>query len=576
MFSTLPESPQAANSWSWEDFHVYYQDLLARTLDENNLESWLSDWSSLQRIIDERYVRLIVATTRDTTDQEAEKSFYHFLDTIQPASRAADQQLREKLLDSGLSPENFDVPLRNMRADAALFRKENLKLLAEEEKLVGEVDKIIGAQTVVWEGQEKTVAQMNTVYQNFDRSVRERAWHLATERQLADRQKFNNVWISMLKLRLQIAHNTGYQNYRDYCWQKMKRFSYTPEDCLQFHQAIEEVAVPAAQRIYEKRKRRLGIDKLRPWDLYVDPYDRPALRPFQETATLIHKTGVIFKQVDPALGAYFQTMRDEDLLDLDNRKGKAPGGFCVSYEVSKRPFILMNSIGVHEDVQTLLHEGGHAFHVFESAHLPYFEQKLVPMEFAEVASMAMELLAAPYLTEDQGGFYSPSQAARARIENLEGGILFWPYMAVVDAFQHWVYEHPEAALEPENCEETWAALYERFMPGIELDGLEAYLQTGWQRKLHIFQVPFYYIEYGLAQLGAVQVWSNALEDQAGAVKAYRKALAMGGTVDLTALFATAGAKFAFDSSTLTKAIGLMEKIIQEMENVAAANESGDI
>jgi oligoendopeptidase F len=275
----------------------------------------------------------------------------------------------------------------------------------------------------------------------------------------------------------------------------------------------------------------------------------------------------IFQHVDPQLGKYFVTMREEKLLDLDNRKGKAPGGFCSEFNVQRRPFIFMNAVGVHDDVQTLLHEGGHAFHVFETSNLPYNQQLQVGMEFAEVASMAMELLAAPYLGVDYGGFYTRQQAARARIEHLEGAILFWPYMAVVDAFQHWVYLHPEEARLPVNCDTTWSNLWDRFMQGVDWDGLDVEKATGWHRKLHIFQVPFYYIEYGLAQLGAMQVWRNAITDQAQAVADYRKGLALGGTVSLPLLYTTAGAKFAFDEPTLGQAIDLAMETIAALEEI---------
>ncbi len=257
-------------------------------------------------------------------------------------------------------------------------------------------------------------------------------------------------------------------------------------------------------------------------------------------------------------------MRAEGLLDLDNRKGKAPGGYCTDFPVARRPFIFANSVGVHEDVQTLLHEGGHAFHVFECSHLPYQQQLVVPLEFAEVASMSMEMLAAPYLETEQGGFYSAEEAARARIEYLERSLLFWPYMAVVDAFQHWVYEKPAAASDAAQCDAQWNALWDRFIPDIDWSGLEEEKITGWHRKLHIHQSPFYYIEYGLAQLGAVQVWRNALSDQAGAVAAYRRALALGGTRPLPQLFETAGARFAFDAETLSQAVTLMERVISEL------------
>jgi oligoendopeptidase F len=271
--------------------------------------------------------------------------------------------------------------------------------------------------------------------------------------------------------------------------------------------------------------------------------------------------------MDPQLGEYFEIMRRESLLDLDNRVGKAQGGYCIEYPVAKRPFIFTNAVGLHDDVITLLHEGGHAFHVFESNHLPYHQQHYVPIEFAEVASNGMELLATPYLSVDEGGFYTQVDAARAVVELLETDLLFWPYMAVVDAFQHWVYENPNAALEPSNCDEQWAELWGRFMPGVDWSGLEQEMVTGWQRKGHIHQDPFYYIEYGLALLGAVQVWRNAQSDQAATVAAYRKALSLGGTAPLPQLFAAAGADFAFDPGTLSHAVELMEETITTLESV---------
>jgi oligoendopeptidase F len=287
--------------------------------------------------------------------------------------------------------------------------------------------------------------------------------------------------------------------------------------------------------------------------------------PFSKIEELESKTSQMFRQVDPQLGDYFEIMRAEDLLDLDSRLNKAPGGYCNYYLYSKRPFIFTNAVGVHDDVQTLLHEGGHAFHVFEFAHRPFFFLD-VPMEFAEVASMSMELLASPYLLQELGGFYSPEEAARARIQHLESMLLFWPYMAVVDAFQQWVYENQSAALIPENCDSCWARLWERFMPGVDWSGFEEEMRTGWQRKLHIFEEPFYYVEYGLAQLGAVQIWRNSLNDQAGAVTAYRQALSLGTSVTLPDLYSAAGANFAFDVTTVRQAVNLILETVSEFES----------
>ena len=553
--------------WSWPEIEPYFQDLAGRELSAQNVHEWLLDWTRLNERLHETLQRLYVAITVDTTDREAQQRYEYFLDEIFPPSQAADQKLKEKLLASGLEPAGFEVPLRDLRAEINLFREVNLPLLAREMKLSAEYDKIIGAQTVEWEGREATILQLQPVYQDLDRDRRERAWRLAAARQLADREVINRLWTKLMDLRRQLSDNAGLPDYRAYRWQQLLRFDYTPQDCELFQQAIEKVVVPAARRSYERRRHRLGVDKLRPWDLDVDPLGRPPLRPFQDAGELESKSAAIFHQVDPQLGAYFEIMRREGLLDLENRKGKAPGGYCTDFPAARRPFIFMNAVGIHEDVQTLLHEGGHAFHVFETRNLPFYHQLRVGMEFAEVASMGMEFLASPYLIEQAGGFYSKTESARARIEHLDSSLRFWPYMAVVDAFQHWVYMHHQAATDPANCDARWAELWERFMIGQDWDELEEEKVTGWQRKLHILQTPFYYIEYGLAQLGAVQVWRNALADQASAVSAYRKALSLGGTVTLPQLFATAGAKFAFDPGTVQQAVDLIEKNIAELETV---------
>jgi len=566
VFASLPRTADELMRWTRPDIQPYYQDLAARTLTVETVALWLSDWSRLSECVVEMQNRLTVATTVNTADAEADRRYTAFLDTIYPAAQAAEQRLKEKLLASGLEPNGFEIPLRNLRAEAALFREANLPLLAEEKKLITEYDKIVSAQTVMWEGQEITLLQLQPVYLDPDRAVRERAWRLAMDRRLADRQAISDLWAKFLRLRKQIAANADFgDDYRAYRWPQLLRFDYTPDDCARFHQAIEQVVIPAAGRIYERRRQRLGVETLRPWDLNVDPLGRSPLRPFETIDELQSKTSAIFHRVDPQLGARFDTLIREGMLDLDNRKNKAPGGYCTEFAAIRRPFIFMNAVGLHDDVQTLLHEGGHAFHVFESARLPYLHQMQVGLEFAEVASMGMELLAAPYLAAQHGGFYSDANAARARVEHLEQAILFWPYMAVVDAFQHWVYENPDTAFDPDNCDAQWAALWNRFMRGVDWSGLEQEIITGWQRKGHIHQDPFYYVEYGFAQLGAVQVWRNALKDQAGSVASYRRALSLGGTAPLPQLFEAAGAKFALDAGTLREAVGLMEETIARLD-----------
>jgi oligoendopeptidase F len=566
MFAILPTDYHVFIHWTWPQFEPYYQDLNARTLAAGTVEAWLTDWSQISKIAQELTARLHIATTLNTADTRAETSYLTFLSDVNPQLETAEQELKQKLLDSGLEPAGFEIPLRNLRAEAALFREANLPLLVENRKLGSQYNKITGAQTVLWEGQELTLQQMRPITQNVDRAVRERAWRLASDRWLADRAAINELWTKLATLRRQIARNADCADYREYRWRELLRFDYTPEDCETFHAAIEEVAVPAATRIYTRARRRLGVDSVRPWDCDQDrdPLNFPALKPFQTIDELTTKSGQIFQHVDPQLGEYYTIMEREGLLDLGNRKGKAPGAYCSEFPVKQRPFIFANSVGVRSDVRTVLHECGHAFHVFESNHLPYIQQQQVPMEFAEVASMSMELLAAPYLSTEFGGFYADPEAARDRVEHLERIILFWPYMATVDAFQQWAHTQPEGP-DPDACDAKWLELQRRFMPGMDWSGLEAEMMTGWHRKQHIHRSPFYYVEYGLAQLGAVQVWRNALHDQAASLANYRRALSRGGTQSLPALFATAGAHFAFDAGTLHEAVELIENVIGQLE-----------
>jgi oligoendopeptidase F len=573
MLKNLPNSPQEIIAWTWPAIEPYYKDLEARPLSAAKVDGWLADWSSVGERIDEMLSRLSVATSVNTADKEAEARMNAFLDGIFPKVMAAEQKLKEKLLGSKLEPKGFDIPLRNMRAETDLFREANLALLSEQQKLAIEYDKIYGAQTVKWEGEEITLTRLAMNFQQPDRARREKAWHLKAERQLSDRKAINDLWLKFMDVRARIAKNADKPSYREYTWVQRLRFDYTPEDCKSFAAAIKQVVVPVATRIYQKRKKALGLDSLRPWDLVdgwfsrpTHPADIPQLKPFVSIEELRSKASAIFHRTDPVLGVYFDSLIAEGLTDLDNRKNKAPGAYCTSYTSIRKPFIFANAVGTHDDVMTTLHESGHAFHIFETAKLPYIHQLAVPMEFAEVASVGMELLASPYLTKANGGFYSDIEAGRARIEHLESMILFWPFIATVDSFQQWVYENPKEGADPAACDKKWGELWDHFIPGVDYSGLEEVKVTGWHRKLHIHQVPFYYVEYGLAQLGAVQIFGNARTDQASALAAYRKALSLGGTVTLPELFAAARAKFAFDVPTVKKAVDLMESVVRELES----------
>ncbi len=552
----------------WAQFEPHYTALEKAGLTEATISDWLKSWTVVSDVRDELYNRLYVATSVNTADQKAQERFDYFMEKIYPRAIAAEQKLKEKLLASVLTVPGFEIPLRNIRAEAEIYREENLPLLVEEEKLGTAHDRVMGAQTVKWKSEEKTARQMEVVLREIDRETRRKGWELLAERQLADREVINRQWVEYMGLREKIAANADMLDYRSYRWQVLMRFDYTPEDCIMFHDAIEQVVVPAVQRMAERRMKALGIDTLRYYDLFIDLSGKPPLKPFSSVREMKAKASAIFHHVLPLFGAYFDQMDAEELLDLDNRKNKAAGGYCTDFSHARRAFIFANAVGIHDDVQTLLHEGGHSFHAFESFKLPYFQQRnesAIPMEFAEVASMAMEYLTSSYLSKEFGGFYSEADAARARVDHIETDLRFWPYMAIMDAFQYWVYENPADGKDPDKCDAAWAALEKRFRPYIDWSGYEDVMMTGWQRKDHIHQAPFYYVEYGLALLGAVQIWKNALKNQKQAVNSYRCALALGGTATLPHLFKTAGARFAFDAETLQEAVDLMESTILSLE-----------
>jgi oligoendopeptidase F len=562
MRATLPATTDAFLALEWAQIQPYFDELEATPLSEANLGQWMADWARVGKLVDEGYWYLWVQTTRDTLDAEAEVRFLRFLSDLQEPALAAEQRLKLKLLESGLKPDQFEAPMRNLRAQADLFREANLPLLTQTEELGGEYDRIRAAQTVTWNGEEITLVKLSLEQYNPDRSVRERAWRASMERCLADREAINEVWARSMHLRREIAANADLPNYRAYRWQQMLRLDYTPEDCERFHDAVERVVVPAAERVLERRRKRLGYATMRPWDVEVDASGRPPLHPFTDVPDLETKAARVLECLDPQLANYFRIMQREELLDLENHPGKMPSSYCATYPVQRRPYLFMNVVGTHDDVMTLFHELGHAFHSFENTHLPYHDQLHIGTEFHEVAAITMELLAAPYLVE--GGFYTPEEAAHARITHLETMLRWWPYIAVVDAFQHWAHTQAEAACDPHQCDAKWAELWGRFMRGEDWSGLDDAMETGWHRKLHIFREPFYYIDYGLAQLGAVQIWARALENPQAAIQQYKSALALGGTVSLLELFEAAGARLAFDADAFAEAVDLIERTIDEL------------
>ncbi len=573
-FPTIPSSVNEINPRDWESFQPFYAELQERQLTLENARQWLEDWSSAYRLFWESAALIYIEKSIDTTDEEKEQAFLDLINDVSPQVQVADQALKERLLALDIPAEampDMALVLRHMRNDAELFREENIPLETELAKLDNEYDKITGGMQAEWDGEEQNLSQLSVYLTEKDRQVRHKAWETMANLWLGSREEINDIYSQMLKLRKQVAANAGLADYREFSFRSKGRFEYTPEDCLTFHEAIETAVVPAVKRILSKKRGRLGYDAIKPWDwipergVLAETGDSEPLKPYQGQDELIQHTLNIFNKLDAELSHHFATMAEENLLDLDTRSGKALGGYCSTLPLRKRPFIFMNGVGTQDNVQTMLHEAGHAFHVFESNELSLIWQTNAPMEFCEVASMSMELLAAPYLTKENGGFYTTSEAARARIEHLEGIITFLPYMAVVDAFQHWVYTHIDEAIDPNNCDAKWDELWHRFIPDIDWAGHEDVRMTGWHRKPHIFGSPFYYIEYGMAQIGALQVWRNSLHDPEKALKDYRRALAYGGTKTLPELFEASGAEFRFDSAMLQELVDLIESTIADLE-----------
>jgi oligoendopeptidase F len=434
-----------------------------------------------------------------------------------------------------------------------LFRPENVPLETGEARLCQQYQKLSGALTVKFRGAEKTLVQMGRYLEEPDRATRQEAWELVARRRLQEADKFDDILDGQIKLRQQIAKNAGFGNYRDYAFRRLGRFDYTPDDCTQFHDATEKHVMPVVRALQAQRRGQLKLEKLRPWDLAVDPLNRPPLTPFAQVGEMVARTQKIFNRLDGGLAAGFRQMDDLKLLDLDNRKGKAPGGYQSTLSESRLPFIFMNAVGLQRDVETILHEAGHAFHALATRDEDLYAYRSAPIEFCEVASMSMELLGNEFIEE----FYSAADAQRARRVHLEGVVGVFPWIATVDAFQHWIYTHPDHTRDERR--KAWLGLMDRFGGEVDWSGYEAARANLWHRQLHIFLHPFYYIEYGIAQLGALQVWVNSKRDKAKALDDYKKSLALGGSRPLPELFQAAGCQFEFSERTIQP----LAKMLQE-------------
>lgn len=512
------------------------------------LEQWLLDWGELGAALDEESSRRYIAMTCHTENPEAEKAYLNFVENVEPAIKPWQFKLEQTYLKhparAQLSEQRFGIFDKKTGVHVELFRDENIPLETEEARLCQQYQKLSGSLTVQFRGEEKTLVQMARYLEEPDRALREEAWTLVANRRLQEVEKFEEIFDQLLKLREQIARNAGFTNYRDYAFRALNRFDYTAKDCFAFHEAIEREIMPALRELQEDRRAKLKLERLRPWDLSVDPLNLPPLRPFEQVDTMVGRTQEIFDNLDRDLAEGFRLMQKLKLLDLANRKGKAPGGYQSTLAESRLPFIFMNAIGVQRDVETILHEAGHAFHALATRDEDFYPYRHAPIEFCEVASMSMELLGNEFITK----FYNPAEAQRARRDHLEGIIEIFPWIATVDAFQHWIYTHPGHSREERSG--AWVDLMRRFGGDVDWTGFEKVRAHLWHRQLHIFIHPFYYIEYGIAQLGALQIWANSKTDKAAALKRYQNALALGGSRPLPELFSAAGCRFDLSASTV--------------------------
>ncbi len=562
-----PPTPATFADATWDDIAPWYTALSARPLDPEDtdgIRGWLADWSALESALMEAAARANVAYSTDTSDPEKEANHLRFSRDIGPKRNEASVGLANRLLDTGYTSDDLAVTLQKFQTNRDLFREENIPHEQELQSQNAAYNKVTGGMTVDWEGETIPIPRLAKYLLDPDRDVRERAFRLQFAPYIAQRDTLADIFDTQLRLRQEIARNAGYESYLDYIFAAKHRYAYTAADCRAWHDAVERTFVPAVGRRLGARKALMDLDALRPWDTGQDPLGRPALRPYETVDELTGTAASIFSRVDPVLGGQFQTMIDDSLLDLESRTGKRPGGFCTTFPASRQPFIFMNASGVARDVRTLLHEAGHAFHSFAASDLPYLFQRHPGSEMAEVASMSMELLAAPSLHEDAGGYYGEADYRRARIDHLEGILDLFPWVATVDAFQHWLYTSPDAA-DRDARDAYWRKLWNRFDPHTDWSGLEAERTARWYKQLHIFLYPFYYIEYGIAQLGALQVWRNSLEGHEQAVADYRHALALGGTKPLPELFGAAGARLIFDAEGMGDLAELIEREIAVLE-----------
>ncbi|MFG0257623.1 MAG: M3 family oligoendopeptidase [Phycisphaerales bacterium JB043] len=527
----------------------------------DDLERWIEDRSEFDAICSEARANLYIRMTCHTDDEDASGAWTRYLEKVRAPLEVLGAALDTRQIELTdaltLDDQRYGVMTRDTRVDVELYRDENVPLKTELAKLDQRYDEVCGAMTVEFRGKEHTIPQMGTYQEQTDRQTRQEAWRAVQERRLRDVDVIDDIYDTMIGLRDELAHNAGFGNYRDYAFRAKRRFDYTPSDCEAFHDACASTVVPVLRGLDASRRKMLGVDTLRPWDLSVDVHGREPLRPFEGADELVDKTRGVFERMGEGLGEMFDELTRGGCLDLESRKGKAPGGYQYMRDHSRMPFIFMNAAGLHSDVRTMLHEAGHAFHSQLCRDESLLHYRHSPIEFAEVASMSMELLSMPFWDE----FYpDEGECDRARREQLEGIVGVLPWIATIDAFQHWIYTNPRHSRQERTAH--WNTLVERFGNVVSWDGLERTRDTMWQRQGHLFGVPFYYIEYAIAQLGALQLWKIALErGMDEALTLYKRGLSLGGSRPLPELFEASGLRFDFSAETMG---GLMELLDREL------------
>ncbi|MCO4293215.1 M3 family oligoendopeptidase [Solitalea sp. MAHUQ-68] len=550
---------------TFESIEPFYNQLLERPINSvDELEEWLRNRSELEAALEEDFAWRYIKMTCDTTDEKLLADFQYFATEIEPKIAPLTNELNKKFIESPfvkeLDPDKYFILIRGIKKQLELFREENIPLLSqlqiEQQKFGG----ISGAMSVTINDQEYTLEQASNFLKDTDREIRKQAYDKISARRLQDKDQLNELYTTLLGLRQQVALNAGFENYRDYAFAALGRFDYTAEDCFAFHEAIEKEVVPLLKEQSEKRKAALQLTELKPWDTDVDVSGKPMLKPFNNGQELVDKSIICFDKLHPYLGECLSTMKTKGFFDVESRKGKAPGGYNYPLAETGMPFIFMNSANSMRDLSTMVHEGGHAVHTFISSDLELNDFKHLTSEIAELASMSMELISMDHWNEF---FDNEEDLIRAKKDQLKDVLKTLPWVAVIDAFQHWIYTHPGHSLDERK--QAWLSIYERFGAGfVDWTGYEETKTNLWQKQLHLFEVPFYYIEYAIAQLGAVAVWRNYKQNPEKGLEDYLSALKLGYTKTIGEIYKTAGIEFNFSKEYVHE---LMQFVKSELEKL---------